>query len=257
MSLNGLAARAVVVATFPMAAGVQFDWHAHDDHQLAWSPEGVLIVLTDGHSYSLPPTRALWIPARTRHKTQAYGVATLRSVYLRPHRCPIRWTAPTPVTVTPLIAELICHLESDQLARRDRSRAEAMLFGLLTPLNTATIEIRLPLDPRARNVADALLADPANPRTLHEWGREVGASGRTLARTFRADTGVTFGRWRTLARLQAALPLLADGTPVSTVAGRVGYRTTSAFVAAFRAHTGITPGQYFRARPPNMPSRNG
>lgn len=242
--------RAAIVATFPMPAGVRFDWHAHDDHQLAWSPEGVLIVVTDGRSYILPPSRALWIPAGIRHETRAYGVAILRSVYLRPNRCPIRWPAPVPVAVTPLLRELICHLDSDESARGERSRAEAILFDLLTPLHSAAIDVRLPADPRARDVAEALLADPTDPRPLHAWGREVGASSRTLARAFLADTGLTFGRWRTLVRLQAALPHLAEGTAVSTVAGRVGYRTTSAFVAAFRSHTGVTPGRYFRSLPP-------
>jgi AraC-like DNA-binding protein len=241
-----------------MPAGVRFDWHTHDDHQLAWSPEGVLFVLTHEHSYVLPPTRALWIPARTEHETRAFGVAILRSVYVRSSRCAIKWPAPTPVAVTPLLAELIRHLDDEQLGRSQCSRAEAVMFDLLAPLHTATIDVRLPADPRARDVADGLRNDPADARTLHAWGRQVGASSRTLARAFLDDTGLTFGRWRTLVRLQAALPHLADGTPVSTVAGWVGYQTTSAFVAAFRAHTGVTPGQYFgRSRSIQRASRTG
>lgn len=247
MSLDGQELAATIVASFPMAAGVRFEWHAHSDHQLAWSPDGVLIVLTDGGSYILPPTRALWIPARTPHETRASGVATLRSVYLRPGRSPIRWRGPTPVVVTPLLAELICHLDDDRLAPLRRRRAEAVLFDLLTPLRIATIDVRLPADPRARDVAKALLDDPADGRTLHSWGRHVGASSRTLARAFRAETGLSFGRWRTLVRLQAALIQLAEGRPVSVVADRVGYETTSAFVSAFRSHTGVTPGRYFRS----------
>jgi AraC-like DNA-binding protein len=246
MSLNGHASPAAIVATFPMPAGVQFDWHAHEDHQLAWSPKGVLIVLTHGRSYILPPTRALWIPAHTRHETRASGAALLRSVYVRPRRCPIKLDAPTPVAVTPLLAELICHLGHDELAAQERSRAEAVLFDLLSPIHIATIDVRWPEDPRAREVADGLRSEPASSRTLSAWGRHVGASSRTLARAFLADTGLPFGRWRTLVRLQAALPQLAEGTPVSLVASRVGYYTTSAFVAAFRAHTGVTPGRYFR-----------
>ncbi len=74
----------------------------------------------------------------------------------------------------------------------------------------------------------------------------VGASSRTLARAFLGDTGLSFGRWRTLVRLQASLPYLAEQVPVSAVARRVGYRTTSAYVAAFRTHTGVTPGRYFQ-----------
>ena len=63
---------------------------------------------------------------------------------------------------------------------------------------------------------------------------------------FLGDTGLSFGRWRTLVRLQASLPYLAEQVPVCAVARRVGYRTTSAYVAAFRAHTGVTPGRYFQ-----------
>ena len=97
-------------------------------------------------------------------------------------------------------------------------------------------------------VAAALLANPADGRTLAEWGRNVGASGRTLARAFLAGTGMPFGQWRRLARLQAALPQLAAGQAVGMVARHVGYETPSAFVAAFRRETGLTPAAYFSHR---------
>lgn len=230
-----------------MPVGTRFEWHTHRDHQLAWSPEGVLVVLTEGGaSHVLPPSRALWIPAGTAHETRASGAAVLRSVYLEPSRCPIDWDAPTPVAVSALLAELIHHLDDRELEADERSRAEAVLFDLLLPLRISTIDVRPPSDPRARDVADGLLADPADPRTLQEWGHAVGASSRTLARAFLNETGLSFGRWRTLVRLQASLPHLAERMPVSAVAPLVGYRTTSAYVAAFRTHAGVTPGRYFQ-----------
>ncbi|WP_280213805.1 helix-turn-helix domain-containing protein [Nocardia cyriacigeorgica] len=102
-----------------------------------------------------------------------------------------------------------------------------------------------PRDPRAAEVATALLGDPADARTLDEFAADVATSARTLARAFNAETGMTFGQWRTQIRLAASLPLLADGLPVSRIAGRVGYRTTSAYVAAFRRVVGVPPGRYF------------
>ena len=110
-----------------------------------------------------------------------------------------------------------------------------------------TIQVRLPTSGPARQLAEALRADPSDQRTLAEWGRQVAASERTLARAFTAETGIPFGRWRTLLRLQAALPMLARGEPVGRVASRVGYDTPSAFVAAFRRETGQTPGSFFRS----------
>lgn len=63
---------------------------------------------------------------------------------------------------------------------------------------------------------------------------------------FLADAGIPFARWRASVRLQTAIPLLAAGESVAAVAGYVGYETPSAFIAAFRRHTGVTPGAYFR-----------
>jgi len=237
----------VIVADFRVAPDAGFDWHSHRDHQLAWAATGVLIVHTAGGSYVLPPTRALWIPAGTVHETLAAGEAAMRTAYLRADRAPITWSAPTPVLITPLLAELIGHLDNDHATGPARARAEGLLYDLLRPVAVSTIELRLPTDSRARDVADGLLADPRDRRDLRAWGQKVGASERTLARTFLASTGLSFGRWRTLARLRAALPLLAEGQAVATVADRVGYQTASAFVAAFRRETGVTPGRYFAA----------
>src|SRR6266566_4793415 len=167
----------------------------------------------------------------------------------RPGRCGSRpgcRTRPPPTAAGPLLAELIGYLGEPDLDAGRRARAEALLADLLAPVPVTTIGVRLPSAVTARRVARALRADPADRRTLREWGREVGASERTLARAFAAEAGVPFGRWRTLLRLQAALSMLAAGEPVSRVAGRVGYDTPSAFVAAFRRETGQTPGTYFR-----------
>ena len=240
---------AIVVATFPMPAGLVFDWHTHPDHQLAWAASGVLTVRTKEAAWVLPPTRALWIPAGLRHETLSDGAATMRSAYLRPGLCPITWTEPTPVTASSLLAELIGYLEANDLDPDRRARAEAVLVDLLQPVAMTTIDLRKPADDPARRVADQLVADPADGRTLAEWGREVGASERTLARGFLAGTGISFGRWRTRLRLQAALPELAAGEPVANVARHVGYESDSAFVQAFRRETGITPAMFYRSQP--------
>ncbi len=244
---------AILVKDFAMAPGAQFDRHTHDRHQLAWAATGILIAHAAEGTWVLPPTRALWIPAAIPHEVRASGRAVMRALYIAPARCPIRWHAPQPVAVRPLLAELITHLDNPDLEARRRTRAESVLIDQLEPVPSATIETPLPVEPRAREVADALLANPADPRTIEQWGRHVAASGRTLARAFLTDTGMPFGRWRTTARLQAALPHLAAGESVAAVARHVGYQTTSAFVAAFRRETGLTPGSYFRTNE-NRPS---
>ena len=56
---------------------------------------------------------------------------------------------------------------------------------------------------------------------------------------------MTFGQWRRHARFLDALRLLAEGRAVKAVARDAGYRSASAFVAAFSETFGTTPGRYF------------
>jgi AraC-like DNA-binding protein/mannose-6-phosphate isomerase-like protein (cupin superfamily) len=232
------------VVVFEMAAGASFDAHVHADHQLAWASEGVLTVDCGEETWVLPPTRALWIPAGVRHETKSSGPAIMRTAYINPQRSPLSFQRPTPIGASRLLAELIGYLAKASLHPAARANAEAVLFDILAPVSNSAIELRMPSDERALEVALAIIADPADGRDLAAWGDAVGASARTLARAF-ATTGVTFGRWRTLARLQAAAPALASGVAVSQAAMRVGYLTTSAFIAAFRRETGSTPRRYF------------
>jgi hypothetical protein len=177
----------------------------------------VLTVLTADATWVLPPTRALWIPAGLPHETASDGGrATMRSLYIRPGLFRVSWDEtgrPTPVAASPLLAELIGYLGEPGLDAARRAHAETLLADLLAPVPVTTIQVGLPETATARRVAEA---------------------------------GMPFGRWRTLLRLQTALSMLAADVPVSRVAGRVGYDTPSAFVAAFRRETGQTPGALFR-----------
>lgn len=237
----------MLLGTFDLAAGTWFPWHVHDLHQLVWASRGVVAVNVGDAHWVLPPTRALWLPAGVSHRTGTAGRSMLRGVYADPERCPVRWDAPRMIMVRPLLRELLEHLANADLSTAARARAELVVFDLLEPVEVVPIVVPVPSDPRARQVADVLLADPGDPRGLPELGRLVGASDRTLARLFLAECRMTFGRWRTQARLRAALALLATGMPLTGVAPRVGYSSPSAFIAAFRRAVGVTPAEYFRA----------
>ena len=131
-----------------MPAGTRFDWHAHEDHQLAWAASGVLTVLTAEATWVLPPTRALWIPAGLPHETASDGGrATMRSLYIRPGLFGVSWSEtgqPTPVAASPLLAELIGYLGEPGLDATRRGHAEALLADLLTPVPVTTIQVGLP-----------------------------------------------------------------------------------------------------------------
>lgn len=236
---------AVVVGSFAVDDGQWYGTHWHTTHQLAWAERGVVAVRAQGNTWILPPTMALWIPAGIEHATGATSAVVGRSLWCAPDRCPVDWTAPTVVGVSPLLRELITYLADDGLPAEARERAEAVLIDQLRPVSVTTVLAPLPSDGRARRIARALRSRPSDGRTLAEWGTEVGASARTLARAFTAETGMPFAQWRTRVRLQAAMPLLAGGATVAAVAPRVGYASPSAFVAAFRRVVGVPPGVYF------------
>ena len=104
----------------------------------------------------------------------------------------------------------------------------------------------MPSDRRLRPIAAELLKNPACGLSIEEWGGRVGASGRTLARLFIAETGLSFTRWRTQCRLLLARARLAEGESVTTVAHAMGYASDSAFIAMHRRVYGESPARLWR-----------
>jgi AraC-like DNA-binding protein len=237
-------ASAIGLERFEMIRGQSFQRHVHDVHQLAWASQGVLLVDVDHRFWVLPPHLALWIPAGVWHATVALRETTLQGIYLDPAGIDVPWTEPTVLAVDPLARHLIGYLAGD-LAESARLRAESVLLDVVRAVPSGTIELPLPRDRRAREVAELLLQDPTDRRGLDALARGVGSSARTVLRLFVAETGMTFNQWRIHVRLQSAVALLAEGRSVSRVAELVGYATPSAFVAAFHRVTGSTPAGYF------------
>ena len=99
--------------------------------------------------------------------------------------------------------------------------------------------------PALRKIQETLLTNPADERTLSRWAAALGVQQRTLMRKLKSETGMTFRQWRRQIRILKAIEALATGSPVTSVAYDVGYQTTSAFIEAFRQHTGKTPARYF------------
>jgi transcriptional regulator GlxA family with amidase domain len=115
------------------------------------------------------------------------------------------------------------------------------LLDLLANAAEVTTELPSPRDPRAQKLAELIVQDPSDERSLAELARKAGASLRTLERCFLAETGLALGTWRRQVRLFHAQRLLALGTPVTEVALDAGYANPSAFGHAFRQFFGVTP----------------
>lgn len=232
---------------FDIPAGYRVEMHRHHWVQFTYASAGIMQVLTDHHSYLLPPQCALWIPAGLRHTVYSERALAFRSLYLGDSVLNGYTRDCAVVQVTPLVRALIekaSGFANDYPEQGSQARLLQVLVDELRELPEAPFSLPLPSDPRLRRITDALQAEPGDNRGIEDWARQVGASRRTLVRLFQAQTHLSFQAWRQRLRLLAALPLLAEGASVTVVANELGYDSVSAFIALFRRQYGETPGSF-------------
>jgi AraC-like DNA-binding protein len=239
----------VVVRTYPATFPDDREMaeEAHEWDQLTYAAKGFMALRTEDTRWLVPPHRAIWVPAGIEHQETMYGPVSVRSLFLAP-----AITAHLPrelrtLDVSPLLRELILHTcRIGSLDRRVRAQAHLIevVVDQLTTVSEVPLQLPWPRDARAQRVADLLQRRPGDARSTHALARLAGASVRTLERAFSRETGMAFGEWRRRCRLLQAMRLLVRGAPVTDVALESGYASTSAFVGAFKALFGVTPGQY-------------
>ena len=239
--------RPIEIRAFDLNAEDSFKTHSHEWAQFTYSAQGVLTVLTNHGHFTAPPAMAVWLPPGVSHSIRPVGPAKFRSIYIEQHLVGNMPKTCAVLTVSPLLKNLI--LQAATFPRKwdetgSQSRLMMVLLDQIQCAEAAPLYLPLPSDPRLRAVTSALLADPTDRRLLEQHGLNVGASGRTLARLFKREMGMTFGEWRRKRILLAALERLSENHSVTTVALELGYNSPSAFIAMFRQSLGMTPTQY-------------
>ncbi len=227
--------------------------HAHPWEQLIYCAAGVMTVWTEQGSWVAPPHWAIWVPAGAAHQIRFSGACSLRTLYLRPAPAGGLPRACAVVTVSALLRELVLRtVEVGMLDERDPAdRAMALLIaGEIAARDAAPFDLPMPTGEATRRAADVLAGEGPAPSGVVALAAAVGLAPRTLERRFLAETGMTPAAWGRQARLLQALRRLAAGAPVKAVAQAAGYATDSAFVAAFKAVFGETPGRYFGTAAP-------
>jgi len=221
--------------------------HSHVRGQLLYATAGAMRVSAAGGSWTVPPQRAMWIPAGTRHALRMVGQVTMRTLYIRPADAP--WTDPVckVIEVSGLLRELILGALEEPAACEEGSRGELINRLILSELNKAErvpIRVPMPQDLRLLTICNFLLEHPESNDTIELWSERVGFSGRTIARRFQAETGLNFGEWRQQVRIAEAVCRLSLGQSIKVIAAALGYTSSSAFIAMFRKALGKAPQQY-------------
>ncbi|GAA3668145.1 AraC family transcriptional regulator [Microbacterium marinilacus] len=216
--------------------------HCHDVPELTWTVAGSLRMRVDGREWTVDAARSLWIPAGVPHVVLPSRDALAIPVFFPGEGAtdPGSDSAPRPVLRTAEIDHLARTIAQPGLVTPSTLAAARRRLRALVA-DPAPADLPMPTDPRAREVAAALVADPGRQETLEEWGRVAHVSAKTLQRCFATETGLRFPEWRTRLRLRAARRLLASDASVHGIAARVGYASPTGFIEAFRREYGETP----------------
>ncbi|MCY1356734.1 HTH-type transcriptional regulator NimR [compost metagenome] len=229
--------------------GAHVEPHAHEEAQFLYAASGLMRVVTGRGAWVIPPTRAVWIPPRTEHQIHMSGQVRMRTLFIPAHACPAALDECCVLAVTPLLRELILRGIRLQQENDERSQplVEQLILLEIAALEHLPLALPMPADRRLQVICRTLLKAPEHPYTLEDWGQQVGASPRTLARLFRQELDMSFQEWRQQLRLTEALPRLLAGASVQEVAQSLGYGSSRAFSAMFRRLLGENPREYLQA----------
>lgn len=243
--------RPVAVLIDEYAAGFVDPPHTHERAQLLYATSGVMSIITGQVSFTIPPQRAVWMPAGVRHEARCRGQVSLHTLYIDTHgdaRFPGRCVS---LKISPLLRELIIEAGTLPIEYALDGREARIMALILDEIVEAlehrgnALSIPMPADERLLRVCRSLMADPASEADIDACASSACMGRRTFTRAFRRETGITFNEWRQQVRLAEALSLLSQQRPVSEVAFEIGYESLSAFIAMFRRTFGVTPSQYF------------
>lgn len=223
--------------------------HSHRRGQLIHVERGAVTVEAGPVLCTVPPHRAVWVPPETPHAVRYPGPVAFRGVLIEARLCRALPARVTVVSVGPLARELIREVSRvpwDRAGAPEARRLARVLLDRLRLLPTAPLRLPPCTDERLAPVVEALRRDPLDDRPVGKWAASVALSERSLARRFRAATGLSLTQWRQQLRLAHAVERLAAGEPVTTVALDLGYGSPSGFSSMFRRTLGIPPSAYFR-----------
>ena len=229
------------------ADGAHWEAHSHDDHELLSAITHSVTVVTPDAVYIAPRGTSIWIPAGITHEVTAVPGNSMRCTWFEPDVGAALTDRVVVTTVPPLLDQVLAELVRFTDPAR-RARAEAFALDLLADSRETEVGLPTPTSRWLRAVTDALIADPADRRTVDAWAAQASVSVRTFMRQFSAETGMPFSRWRSELRLQLAMSMLANGAEVGRTARTVGFDSLAAFSAAFRRRTGVSPRAFARTQ---------
>lgn len=223
--------------------------HRHSRSQLLYALSGVVMVSTNRGRWMVPPEHAIWLPAATDHAVEMLGDVQMRSIYIQPNALESLPQDLRVFSMTDLARSLIVEAVGLPAPPQRTKRAE-LVFELLvheiSNLPERPLALPFPADEKLARLCRQFVSRPSARATIDEWAQAAGMSRRTFTRAFQRETGLGLSTWRQQACLFAALPRLAEGEPVTSVALELGYESVAAFTTMFKRMTGNSPRRWLK-----------
>lgn len=239
--------RPVVAVGNDYPAAFEIAPHRHRRAQFLYAAKGVISVSTPEGAWATPPESALWIPAGTEHAVTMVGAVSTCSVLVAPDACPGRGDRCRVLVVSPLLRTLLIEAV-DLPGEYDVPGRDGLVMALLAReierAPVVPLAVPFPRSPALAARCHAFLSEPDAHATIDRWAEALGYGRRAFTRAFRRETGMSFAAWRQQACLLSALPRLAAGEPVTTIALDLGYDSPAAFTTMFKRLTGVAPSRY-------------
>jgi AraC-like DNA-binding protein len=230
--------------------------HHHRRGQLISGATGVIVLSTAEGTWVMPPQRGMWIPPATEHRVQMVGAVSMQSLYIEPDAISDLPSHCQVVGISPFMRSLMTEALSLPLEYELEGRAGALMQLIryeMQQLPVLPLSLRYPPYGPLSALCRRFVERPSIHETIDLWADALGMSRRSFTRLFRRKTGLSFVAWRQQACLLCAMPRLAAGEAVTTIAIDLGYENPAAFTLMFRRAFGSPPLAYLGLRSKRAP----
>ncbi|AYJ86024.1 AraC family transcriptional regulator [Sphingomonas paeninsulae] len=240
-------ARPIVGIGNEYPAAFELDWHQHRRGQLLYAARGVVVVSTLQGAWVAPPERAIWTPGGCSHSVRMIGAVSTRSVLIEPDARGSLGNHNKVIQVSPLLRSLLeaaCDIPPEYDVDGRDGIVMTLLLEEMVRAPIVPLAVPFPKTVEMARKCQVFLESPTPHDTIDLWSAHLGMGRRAFTRIFRKETGLSFGAWKQQACILVALPRLAEGVSVTTIAFDLGYESAAAFTTMFKRLIGVAPSHY-------------
>ncbi|XGU20004.1 helix-turn-helix domain-containing protein [Rhodococcus sp. 3Y1] len=144
------------------------------------------------------------------------------------------------MTLSEAARALLIHLAHTGMPAEQRLRAQQVCVDLLTPASAPHFDVPIP-EIRGYGCSSTKCCRIRRRSITRSVGSRSQSQPTYGHPDFAAELALSFAQWRTLVRMSTALGMLGTGMSVNAVSRRVGYGTSSSFIAAFARRSATPP----------------